>query len=200
MDKVRKPLRTGLVMVGRPCHPPRMSHKRTSPPPRARKSRKEPERAGIRFGFYATRGLVPVLALVLFLLPSGAGQRLQERQELVPTVPALEAPKEIGPVVDQPFTTDSGRGAEVMVSAIPGTLPAPARNQLPVEKCEEPARALDGGCWLMVGDVQPPCDPSPGKSRKMWPKDGRCWMPVFEAKKTPTSSEPRGGGVSVADP
>lgn len=191
MARVRKPLRTGLVTVDRPCHPPSMSPKRTGAgSQRARRTRKEPEQAGFGMRLRLTPKLVPLLAVALFLLPTALDRHGR---------PAAPHEQPAAPANSPGWTTDSARGGDVLVAVAPGKLPSPARGQLEAEKCEEPAQVLDGGCWLAVANQSPPCDPPPGKPRKMWPKNGQCWMPVFKAAVTPTSSDPR-GGVSVADP
>jgi hypothetical protein len=169
-----------------------MSPKRTGAgPSRARRTRKEPEHAGFGVRLRLTPKLLPLLGLALFLLPTAVDRQARPEQ---PRQLAAE------PTVSPGWTTDSAPAAELLVAVAPGKLPSPGRGQLEPEKCEEPAQVLDGGCWLAVANQQPPCDPPAGKPRKMWPKNGQCWMPVFKAATTPTSSEPRGGRVSVADP
>ncbi len=104
--------------------------------------------------------------------------------------PVLPSPLEPS-VPLQEWTVDAGP-VFASVSVLLNGLPAPGPNQIRrAEFCEMPARPLGGGCWLPIADETPPCDPAPGKQRKLWPYEERCWFPVSQAKPTPTSGESR---------
>jgi len=126
------------------------------------------------------------------LLIGGVFWPLPGRVPRPPPMP-LEAPVPL--LETTPAAVDGGVIARMVLVG----LPPPASNQVQEgSKCEAPAKMRRGGCWVAVADELPPCDPPAGKQRRLWPEDGKCWLPVGTARTTPTS----GGGapVGVADP
>lgn len=49
---------------------------------------------------------------------------------------------------------------------------------------------VNGGCWMKT-DVPPPCPPG-----KLWEHEGRCWRPIPQSARLPTTGAPRPGGVA----
>lgn len=86
------------------------------------------------------------------------------------------------------WTVDGSRYSPPLPAFIPGELPSPGPNQIKKpEECEPPAKFRRGGCWIPISDQEPPCDPPPGRQRRLWPDDDRCWLPVAHAQPVPTS-------------
>lgn len=127
-------------------------------------------------------GLVAILAggAVVSLCESGAEEA---------TPPAMEVPV---PLQGGTPSADAGP----VLKAVLGKLPPPGPNQVKdAGKCRWPAQFLENGCWMVVGDVKPPCT-SPDGTVRAWPHDGRCWVPYAEAKPAPQSGDPRHRGVA----
>lgn len=127
-----------------------------------------------------------VLALLAIGLGSAViswdGKRFQAPPE------TLEAPVPL-----QEWTTDAGVAFRGVAVALPGKLPPPAENQRKAGQCDRDAAQVEvnGGCWVET------TTPRPCPKGKQWEHEGRCWLPVFRAARTPQSSEPRRpGGVA----
>lgn len=141
---------------------------------------KPPFLEALRFG--ASPRMLRFLLVVLFaiLVPTTGANLAREfllpQPAVLPGVPSLS------------WTVDGSRYSPPTLAFLPGELPSPGPNQIKKpDACEPPAKFRRGGCWLIVGDEKPPCDPPPGKPRRLWPDDDRCWLPVAEARPPPTS-------------
>lgn len=75
-----------------------------------------------------------------------------------------------------------------------GVLPAPGPNQKRAGSCdpEKTQVEINGGCWMET-KKPPPCPQG-----KLWEHEGKCWIPVGEAKPVPTSGDVQ--RASVAGP
>lgn len=134
--------------------------------------------------FQATRRMLWWLTIIVLvvLIPTVGKDLAREFLLPHPAVTALDA------VPDLSWTVDGSRYSPPVFAFLPGTLPSPGPNQIKVaEKCEPPAKFRRGGCWVAISDEKPPCDPPPGRPRRLWPDEDRCWFPVAEAKPPPTS-------------
>jgi hypothetical protein len=122
-----------------------------------------------------------VQALIAVFIFGAALVAVSQKPPKARVEPSLEAPVPL-----QKWTTaDAG-------TLVLGAIPSPGPNQK--RKCD-PDRAeqeINGGCWVET-TTPPPCPRG-----KQWEHEGRCWLPVAEAKPVPTS----GGSSSpgVADP
>lgn len=97
------------------------------------------------------------------------------------------------PVPQVPLQAASvGAVPHAFASLVQGGLPPPGPNQKRADDCN-PAHfeVHSGGCWLETKKV-PPCP------KGQWEHERRCWFPVAEAARTPTSGEPH--RVPVAEP
>lgn len=114
-------------------------------------------------------------------------------------VPSVEAVPSLQPTTEVGWTTDGGTPLLMLNAVLSRKLPEPGQGQVnTATACKPPGRFVDGGCWIPVADEVPPCTPTNGEHRTMWPHDGKCWLPVPRTARGPTSGEPRPG--SVADP
>ena len=83
-----------------------------------------------------------------------------------------------------------GAVPHVLASVTVGALPPPGPNQKRADDCNpEHFEVHSGGCWLETKKA-PPCP------KGQWEHERRCWFPVAEAARTPTSGEPRTGAVA----
>lgn len=122
------------------------------------------------------------LVVLALLVPSGLWMGLGDSRSLPPSAPTpIPAPQ-------VPLQESTPTGALPTLAAIlPGKLPSPGPNQKRSGTCD-PERAqveLSGGCWVET-KTRPPCPRG-----KQWEHDGRCWLPVADAKPVPTTGEPR---------
>lgn len=126
---------------------------------------------------YATRRMLWTVLVLAFavLIPLGGTALLRPGRpplpSAVPEVPPLD------------WTTDGGPMATRQVLA---GFPGPGPNQKRAGHCD-PERAqveINGGCWVET-KTPPPCPMG-----KQWEHEGRCWLPVAEAKPIPTTGEP----------
>jgi len=98
---------------------------------------------------------------------------------------------------EQGSTVDVG-AMYALASVLPGRLPNPGPNQKRAGQCIEGLEVeINGGCWVAT-DKKPPCPPPRG-GYTLYEHEGKCWMPMARAARTPTSGEPR-GTLTVADP
>lgn len=102
-----------------------------------------------------------------------------------PSEPELDAPV---PMQEATPTADAGP----IIHIVLGKLPPPGPNQLRSGQCdpEQAQVEINGGCWLKT-EKPPPCPRG-----KLWEHEGRCWIPVAQAKPVPQSGEPRPRGVA----
>lgn len=137
--------------------------------------------------FLSSPGAVLVL-LALAATPGLVGELMPRAQQ------EAQAPTPL-PVPQVPLLDVSPASVrQVLGAALPGTLPRPGPNQKRAGTCD-PEQAhveIAGGCWVET-KTPPPCPRG-----KQWEHDGRCWLPVAEAKPVPTTGEPR--PLGVADP
>lgn len=109
--------------------------------------------------------------------------------------PTLEAGPVPLPVPQVPLQETTPAGSlPVLAAALPGSLPSPGPNQKRAGKCDQERSQVElaGGCWVKTDH------PLPCPRGKQWEHEGRCWLPVAEAKPVPTSGE--GRPLGVADP
>lgn len=121
------------------------------------------------------RGMVVVALAVL--IPSGAGTLFRPDPPRVGPIPL--------PVPAQEWTTEA-RGWSLPV--LLGTIPPPGPNQKRAGKCNPKAAQVEirGGCWVQT------TTPRPCPEGVQWEHDdGRCYLPVAEAKPVPQSGEPQ---------
>lgn len=130
--------------------------------------------------------VVPVAAIAAVMVGvSGLGVLLRE-----PVLGPAPLPAPQVPVLE----TTPAAAMPALAAMLPGRLPSPGPNQKRSGTCD-PERAqveINGGCWVET-KTPPPCPRG-----KQWEHDGRCWLPVAEAKPVPTTGDPRTTGV--ADP
>ncbi len=86
--------------------------------------------------------------------------------DTVPAVPASAAPTE---------SARRGIGMDMPKDPLPGQSRPP---------CDEREIAINGGCWVHLVDVRPPC----GARFYEWKK--RCYAPILEPPRTPTADPP----------
>jgi hypothetical protein len=136
----------------------------------------------LKFTLSTPQALLVIMAVALF--PNILDRLLQIQTGPLP-MPAPQVPM---------LETTPAAALPALAAIIPGGLPTPGPNQKRSGTCD-PERAqieLSGGCWVAT-DTPPPCPRG-----KQWEHEGRCWLPVAEAKPVPTSGEPHRAGV--ADP
>lgn len=76
-----------------------------------------------------------------------------------------------------------------------GTLPAPAPNQRKAGQCVAGFEVeINGGCW-MATDKTPPC-PEPRAGWVFYAHEGKCWVPVANTPRAPTSGGAQQAGVA----
>ncbi len=132
----------------------------------------------------AAVALCALVALGLALLPR------REREQPLP--PYLATPQETAA-----FTPDAGVGDSALAevrglpsAGIPSYLlgapmppkPFPGQRKPPCAPRGE--KEIRGGCWVLVGEEQPPC------GEQMFDYDGRCWKPSVDMPRQPTSEQP----------
>lgn len=59
--------------------------------------------------------------------------------------------------------------------------PFPGQRKPPCEERGE--KAINGACWVGVGDEKPPCGP------KMFDHEDRCYLPSYDAPRQPASEK-----------
>jgi hypothetical protein len=52
-------------------------------------------------------------------------------------------------------------------------------------KCEDSEVPINGGCWIALADMKPPC------KSKAYEWTGRCYLPIYPAPPEPSSTLPR---------
>ncbi|MFL5344769.1 MAG: serine/threonine-protein kinase [Hyalangium sp.] len=127
-----------------------------------------------------------VLVAGVAKLPHGVGttsETFPDREEQVRKPPPMEAPD--GGVGDVALTeaTDVPRGGVPSYAIgvrMPKT-PFPGQRKPP---CERGERAINDGCWALLGDEEAPCSP------KHVEYEGRCYMPAYDMARQPTSEPP----------
>lgn len=123
---------------------------------------------------------IAALVLAAFILVA-----LPPRRPVTAPTESFEAPV---PMQESTPTADAGALRQVVL----GRLPPPGPNQLRAGQCD-PDQAqveINGGCWLET-KKPPPCPRG-----KLWEHEGRCWIPVAQAKPVPQSGEARPRGVA----
>jgi hypothetical protein len=113
--------------------------------------------------------------LVLLIAPSQADR-------LIRVAPVGPTPL---PVPVQEWTTEAKGWASI--PALLGTIPKPGPNQKRSGRCNPKAAQVEinGGCWVKTET------PRPCPEGIQWEHDdGRCYLPVAEAKPVPQSGEP----------
>jgi hypothetical protein len=134
--------------------------------------------------------VIPTAAIVFVALAITPGLAYL----VVPKGAPLEAGPAPLPVPQVPLLSSTPAALPMLAMALPGKLPPPGPNQLRAGQCD-PERAqveINNGCWVRT-ETPPPCPKG-----KQWEHEGRCWLPVAEAKPVPTTGEPRTAGI--ADP
>lgn len=119
-----------------------------------------------------------LIALVIFLAPASVDRVLR------PTPPAT-GPMPL-PVPAQEWTTEAKGWSSIPV--LLGSIPKPGPNQKRAGKCNPKAAQVEinGGCWVKTET------PRPCPEGIQWEhEDGRCYLPVAEAKPVPQSGEPQ---------
>ena len=130
----------------------------------------------------ATPRMARWLAVVVLavLIPSGAETLLRPRM-----APAARGPVPL-PVPIQEWTMEAA--AWPVVEVLFGTIPPPGPNQKHAGKCNPKASQveLNGGCWVKTDH------PKPCPEGFQWEneEDGKCYLPVAEAKPLPRAGEP----------
>lgn len=115
--------------------------------------------------------------LVLLLAPISAQRLLHPEPPKAGPIPL--------PVPAQEWTTEARGWAPMEV--LFGTIPRPGPNQKRAGKCNPKAAQVEinGGCWVQT------TTPKPCPEGIQWEHDdGRCYLPVAEAKPVPQSGEP----------
>lgn len=153
----------------------------------------EPKPAALRFSardvkFFLSSPAFVLVALALAAAPGLVGMLMpRSPQETTAPVPL--------PVPQVPvLKTTPSAAMPALAAMLPGKLPSPGPNQKRSGTCD-PERAqveINGGCWVET-KTPPPCPRG-----KQWEHEGRCWLPVADAKPVPTTGEPR--PVGIADP
>lgn len=116
--------------------------------------------------------------LVLLIIPTGASTLLHPEPPKAGPIPL--------PVPVQEWTTEAKGWAPMQV--LFGTIPKPGPNQKKAGHCNPKAAQVEinGGCWVKTET------PRPCPEGVQWEHDdGRCYLPVAEAKPVPQSGEPR---------
>lgn len=129
------------------------------------------------------------LVVLALLVPSGLWMGLGESRPRAAVAPApLPAPE-----VPLQESTPTGT-LPTLASVLPNALPRPGPNQKRSGTCDEERAQVEinGGCWVET-KTPPPCPRG-----KQWEYEGRCWLPVADAKPIPTTGEPR--TLPVASP
>lgn len=131
----------------------------------------------MRFG--ATPRMLRWIGLIAlaFLIPTGANKVLRPEPARIGPIPL--------PVPAQEWTTEA-RGLPLQV--LLGTIPSPGPNQKRAGKCNPKASQVEinGGCWVQT------THPRPCPEGIQWEhEDGKCYLPVAEAKPVPQSGEPQ---------
>jgi hypothetical protein len=121
------------------------------------------------------------LVVLALLIPSGAWMALGDSRGAPPTGPLPV------PVPQVPLLSSTPSQLPALAMVLPGSLPPPGPNQLRSGKCDKRAAHVErsGGCWVKT-ETPPPCPVG-----IQWEHEGRCWLPVAEAKPMPTTGEPR---------
>jgi len=147
--------------------------------------------AGFSRTAVAVRSSLLTLAVVLtvmMILPT----RQAPYPEQLMAIPA-EAPSEAG----APDGGTRGLGADALASRVETPRIPLAAKVVSVNLPKEPlpgqrrppcgrkgAKVIQGGCWILLAEVEPPC--SPGEYE--W--QGACYTPVLDHTRPPTSEEP----------
>lgn len=122
------------------------------------------------------RGLLVVSLTVL--IPTGANKVFHPEPPKVGPIPL--------PVPVQEWTTEAHGWSPMQV--LFATIPPPGPNQKRAGKCNPKAAQVEirGGCWVKTET------PRPCPEGVQWEHDdGRCYLPVAEAKPVPQSGEPK---------
>lgn len=131
------------------------------------------------------------LVVLAIALPTGAWMALGDSRG-GPLVGPLPLPVPQVPL--QGWTTSATMDVATLVLA--ATVPdKPGPNQKRAGTCD-PGRsevAIGGGCWVKTDH------PRPCPEGKQWEYQGRCWLPVAEAKPVPTTGDPRPAPVAGPD-
>lgn len=117
------------------------------------------------------------LVLLAVLIPSGADRVLRPEPQRIGPIPL--------PVPAQEWTTEAKGWATIPV--LLGSIPKPGPNQKRAGKCNPKASQVEinGGCWVKTEH------PRPCPEGIQWEhEDGRCYLPVAEAKPVPQAAEP----------
>jgi hypothetical protein len=115
---------------------------------------------------------------------------------LSPSLYQLLARAEPSPVVQLPHldTTPAMIPFDLMRGTL-GALPAPAPNQRKAGQCVQGIEVeINGGCW-MATDKRPPC-PEPRGGWAFYAHEGKCWVPVANTPRVPTSGGSQQAGVA----
>jgi len=141
----------------------------------------------------AVAGTLTASVLAGVLLPALPRPANEAEPEPFAAVAAEE--QEQSAVSKKPVALADGGVDEVLAAAeahptygVPSTLlglpmpkqPRPGQRRPP---CGEAQRQINGACWWRVEGRKPPCE-------EAYEYDGRCYLPVERAERTPTSDEP----------
>jgi serine/threonine protein kinase len=124
-----------------------------------------------------------MLALVLLLARTSPGK------EETPWIATPEEVARFAPdagVADEAMSTveESDRRVGPWVLALGRPLPSKPHPDQRRPPCEFGEVAINGGCWVKVADVKPPC------GEKMFEYQGACYWASFSGPRQPTSEEP----------
>lgn len=120
------------------------------------------------------------IILLSVLIPTGAQTLLMPKVNSLPRGPM---PLPVPPLAETTEIHGWNPLAEVL-----NTIPPPGPNQKRAGKCNPKAAQVEinGGCWVKTET------PRPCPEGIQWEhEDGRCYLPVAEAKPVPQSGEPR---------